>query len=123
MKRRNSKVSHVYVNSVAYGSVFQIGDAVKADPYLRAIAVQKEGAFFDANDFPFASFPMFTTPFPKIVSTLPVDQQHIHHDPNIHVHSFDIEGMTGASIVQIGSLKEIDAKARIKHFRIVRDED
>ncbi|SEU03857.1 spore germination protein PE [Salinibacillus kushneri] len=121
--KRNAKVQHIYINSNAYGSVIQIGDAVKADPYIRAIAVQKEGAFFDTNDFPFSAFPLYTRPFPEIKEESSIPQQHHHRDRNIHVHSFDIEGVTGSSIVQVGSLKDIDAKARLKHFRILADED
>ncbi|GAA0491540.1 hypothetical protein GCM10008986_17110 [Salinibacillus aidingensis] len=121
--KRNAKVQHMYINSTAYASSIQIGDAIKADPYIRALAVQKEGAFFDTGDFPFSDFPFFSRPFPEIREDVSIQQHRHHKNRDIHVHSIDIEGITGSSIMQVGSLKEIDAKARLKHFRILADEN
>ncbi|MBB6452997.1 spore germination protein PE [Salirhabdus euzebyi] len=119
---RNSNVTNIYINACSYSSIIQLGDAVRADPYLRAIAVQREGAFFDAEDFPYEEYSIFTRPFTEMESIVPLSQAHIHHEPKINVHAIDMEGVSGSSIVQVGSLKDIDAKSRIKHIRILARE-
>jgi spore germination protein PE len=121
--KRTSKVGNIYINASSYSSIVQIGDANYADPYIRAIAVQQEGAIFDTESFPFTDYQIFSKPFIELTNEIDIDQRHIHHNRNINVRSIDIEGTTGSAIVQVGNLRHIDAKARIKHIRILRDEN
>jgi spore germination protein PE len=123
MMRRQSKVKGIYINNVGGSSIFQVGDGKVADPYLRAIAVQKEGPVFFNDPFTFQEFELFYRPFIQFAETLPVNQSHIHKHSTIHVNHVILQTLSGAAIAQVGNLKEIDAKARIKHIRILQEDN
>ncbi|MCP8615541.1 spore germination protein GerPE [Salirhabdus salicampi] len=119
--KRNSKVDHIYINSISESSIFQIGDGKHATPNIDALAVQKEGAVYQTDAFPLSQYPIFSRPFPEIVDVPGVYARFIHHNRSIHVRSLDFEGVAGSSIVQIGSLGEVDARAKTKHIRIIQE--
>ncbi|MCD5325009.1 MULTISPECIES: spore germination protein GerPE [Pontibacillus] len=123
MYKRTSCVNQVKINSLILSSIFEIGDAEEAAPRSRALAVQKEGALFTDEDFPFSGFPVYTSELPLFDKQLSIEQTRVPCDPYIHVDSVHIQGMSSAAIFQIGNLDHIDAEVRIKHFRILKEMD
>lgn len=118
---RNSVVNKLRINDIFLSSVLNIGDTVHAEPYLKAIAVQQEGAYFLPHSYSFEQYPIFTRPFPYLAGEPEINQAHIHHDDNIQVDAIRIIGASGSSIIHIGTLENLDARARVKHIRILRD--
>ncbi|TCT16693.1 uncharacterized protein DUF2772 [Melghiribacillus thermohalophilus] len=116
---RNSVVRKMKVNENSFSSIINIGDTVYAEPYIRAIAIQKEGAFFLPDSFPFENYPIFSRPFPEMTGKRDLSQSHFNHHPDILVDGIRIIGASGSSIIHIGKLENIDARARVKHIRIL----
>jgi len=123
MYKRISRVGDIHINAMQYSSIIEIGDAVEATPNSRALAVQKEGAIFTDEDFPFNEFPIFTTELPYFDKQIVIDQKRVPCSPYINVQYVHIEGISASSIFQVGNLNYLDAEARVKHFRILRDVD
>ncbi|QHE51384.1 spore germination protein GerPE [Pontibacillus sp. HMF3514] len=123
MNKRISRVGDIRVISLIYSSIIEIGDAVEATPNSRALAVQKEGAIFTDRDFPFNEFPVFTEPYPYFSKKITIDQERVPCNPYIDVKSVHIEGISSSSILQVGNLEYLDAESRVKHFRILREEN
>ena len=123
MNKRISRVRDVYIVSMQYSSIIEIGDAVEATPTSKALAVQKEGATFTDEDFPFSDFPVFSEELPYFDKQITIDQERVPCSPYIDVESVHIEGISAASIFQVGNLDYLDAEARVKHFRILKEED
>ncbi|KGP90771.1 spore gernimation protein PE [Pontibacillus chungwhensis BH030062] len=123
MYKRTSCVNQVKINSLTLSSIFEIGDAEEATPRSRALAVQKEGALFSDRDFPFSDFPIYSAELPGFDRQLMIDQTRVPCDPYIHVDSVHIEGVSSASVFQIGNLDHIESEVRIKHFRILKEKD
>ncbi|WP_246938665.1 spore germination protein GerPE [Bacillus pinisoli] len=117
MYRRTSIVPHIYVNSLAFSSVFEIGDAHAIDLTSRAIAVQRQYPLFVENEASFSDYQVFSEPIPDPVLDEPVYSTFIHENPVIKVDSVYLIGASNASVMQIGSTKSIKAEARVKHIR------
>ncbi|WP_102028006.1 spore germination protein GerPE [Salirhabdus sp. Marseille-P4669] len=120
---RTTTVNTLNVNSASFSSIVQLGDAHRADPYTRALALQREIPIFDTNSFPFSDYAIFTRPYLEMATSPPMIQEHIHHDPSLFVHWIRVGSMSSSAIVQVGNLEELDAKSRIKHIRIIVEED
>lgn len=123
MYKRTSHVNQVNINSLTLSSIFEIGDAEEATPRSRALAVQKEGALFTDQDFPFSDFPIYAAELPRFDRQLVINQTRVPCDPYIHVDSVHIQGISSASVFQIGNLDHIETDTRIKHFRILKEKD
>ncbi len=123
MNKRTSRVGDIRVNSLTNSSILEIGDAIEATPNSRALAVQKEGATFTDRDFPFNYFPVFTEELPYFDKKITIDQERVPCSSYIDVQSVHIGGISTSSIFQVGNLDYLDAEVRIKHFRILRDEN
>ncbi|QTM98656.1 spore germination protein GerPE [Sediminibacillus dalangtanensis] len=123
MQKRTSYVDTIYVNSVAYSSIFEIGDVGSIRAKMLAIAVQEEG-ITKKGDVPveFADFPVFSKQSAALPPAPLVRQTTIHHRPKICVGNISVLGVSASSTVQLGSLNVLDTEARIKHIRILREE-
>jgi spore germination protein PE len=117
MNHRTSIVQNTFVNSISFGSIFEIGDAYKIDACSKAIAVQREFPIFLPNEASFTQYKVFseTIPYPGISSE--VSSTFIHENPVISVNSISVTGLSSSSILQIGSTNRINAEARVKHIR------
>lgn len=116
--KRTSVVDHLEINSLSDSSILEIGDAHRANPTSKAIALQKEGPTFQGNLI-YSDYPIFKRT-PNYPSTQPrTIKRTIHHDPMIHLHQANMIAVTLSSIVQVGQLKHLHADARVKHFRII----
>ncbi|GGB39598.1 hypothetical protein GCM10011409_16390 [Lentibacillus populi] len=124
MEKRTACVKNVEGASVAFSSILAIGDTEFSRPISRVIAVQKEGAVFTPkDDVPFTNYDLFTRPAKWLNKSSNVKQRIYHHEPSIHVQQAQFIGVDTSSIFQIGSIHKLSAEARIKHFRILREED
>jgi spore germination protein PE len=112
------------INSITNSSIFNIGDTVQFSPVSRAIAVQRESNIWnEAYETHFEDYSLFKRKANWITSGLPVDINHEHHDSTIKVENVSITGVSQSSTVQFGGLKKINAESRIKHIRIIKDEE
>ncbi|MFD2042726.1 spore germination protein GerPE [Ornithinibacillus salinisoli] len=124
LNKRLAKVGHIRIQSVAFSSIFNIGDTNNANPTSRAIALQQEGAVFnDKDDLQFEDYPIFKMEPNWIELENKVSMNSIHHSKTIHVENIYMNGTSQSGIVQIGSIKKINADARVKHFRRIRSEE
>lgn len=123
MQKRTTKVNTLKVISLSYSSIGEIGDAKIAKPKSRAIAVQKEGADFQENLFQFSDYAIFQKQIDSQPGVPPVHQKHYHHVPYIHINNIEVTGASSSSLIQLGSLDKVDAESRLKHIRILQDEN
>ncbi|MFC0524851.1 spore germination protein GerPE [Pontibacillus salicampi] len=123
MNKRISRVNQVQVISVNNSSIFEIGDGTEADLNAKVLAVQKEGATFGDEDFPFSDFPIYEAEFPRLKTQPVITQEHIPCCPYINVNSVDIFGLASSSLFQIGNLNTIEGDARVKNFRILQEDE
>lgn len=122
MNKRTVKTGKVRVNSLTYSSIFDIGDANTFKPETKALAVQREEGVPSDEGFEFENYDIFEQELPTPPEMALVNQQTYQHNPNITVKNVDITGISTSSLFQIGSIKTIDTMARIKHIRIINDE-
>ncbi|MCG3418438.1 spore germination protein GerPE [Oceanobacillus jordanicus] len=122
MNRRIASVNQIQVNTVNFSGILSIGDTENSKQISRGIALQKEGSYFTKKDeLFFEDFPLFKME-PKIVSNNNnVQMRTYQHDENIHVQRVKVVGVTTSSIMQIGSLRHLEAVAWLKHFRKLMD--
>ncbi|WP_042224594.1 spore germination protein GerPE [Oceanobacillus manasiensis] len=122
MNSRLASVNQVRVNSVSFSGIFSIGDTETSEQISRGIALQKEGAYFTKKDeLSFEDYSIF-----KMEPDLPafknkVHMKTYHHNDVIHVQGVNTIGVTTSSIMQIGSLRRIEAVSWLKHFRRLKD--
>ncbi|SDL99229.1 spore germination protein GerPE [Sediminibacillus halophilus] len=123
MLQRSSYVDTIYVDSMSRSSMFEIGDVNRLRPRMLAIAVQEEG-ITEKGEVPveFADFPVFSKQPSALPPVPPIRQTTIHHYPKISVGNISVLGIAASSTLQIGSLNLLDAEARIKHIRILNEE-
>ncbi|WP_085506921.1 spore germination protein GerPE [Thalassobacillus devorans] len=122
MNKRLVKLDDIKVINVVYGTTFIIGDSHRATPFARVIAIQKEGARFDEEIYSYDQYPLFTRQFKRLPPSGAVNDIHYQHNPTINVGRVRVNGASTSSMIQIGSLDELDAEARVKHIRILQDE-
>ena len=122
MFKRTSNVQCVNIISITDGSFFNVGDTNLANPISKVIALQKEGATFQ-GELEFENYSIFTqkTHFPKFKTN--IIKRTFNHNPNIYVQHSNVMAIGSSSIFQVGNLNHIATESRIKHFRIVLDED
>ncbi|WP_456275920.1 spore germination protein GerPE [Bacillus sp. AK128] len=123
MNRRSSIVPNIYINSLAFSSVFEIGDAHAIQANSRAIAVQRQHPLFIENEADFTSYSVFSEPIPSPVIDEPVSTTFVHENPVIKVQSLYVIGASNASVIQVGSTSHITAEARVKHIRQIIDDN
>lgn len=123
MNRRIASVNQIQVNTVNFSGILSIGDTETSKQISRGIALQKEGSYFTKKDeLFFEDYPLFKME-PKIVVSKNnnVQMRTYQHDDNIHVQRVKVVGVTTSSIMQIGSLRHLEAVAWLKHFRKLMD--
>jgi spore germination protein PE len=123
MYHRTSVVNNAFVNSIAFSSIFEIGDAFKIDATTKAIAIQREYPLFVENEADFSRYRVFTEHIPIPVVDEEVRTTFIHENPVISVSSVQVTGISSSSIFQIGSTNHVRSEARIKHIRQLQDND
>ncbi|GAA5416671.1 hypothetical protein Pryu01_01709 [Paraliobacillus ryukyuensis] len=119
---RTSKVNFLRITSMLNSSILEIGDTKKLYSRSNILAIQEEGGTENDEDYSFENYPLFNLTLPVFSSKPIVKKQTINHDHSINVDAIDITGVSAASTTQLGSVGSIDAECRIKHIRILLDE-
>lgn len=116
MLQRISCVDNIGIKIVAFSSTLQLGDSKIINGFSRALAVQREAE----SDFGYEgsfNYPVFseTIPLPPLSEKL---SYHFHHlNPVIKVKNIHAIGVSAASLVHIGSSRNISMEVRVKHIR------
>ena len=122
MSVRTSYVRDLQVESVTFSSVLKVGDTQQLKPQARVFALQRQAATFWGNEGDLAQFPIFRQkiPLPPVRKDIFMSNEH-HAD--IYVDRVKIVGLSSSAIVHIGTAKNVETEARVKHIRhfIVRD--
>ncbi|MBM7659815.1 spore germination protein PE [Bacillus mesophilus] len=121
MYRRTSIVPNIYINSLAFSSVFEIGDADTIQANSRAIAVQRQFPLFVEGEADFSDYQIFSEPIPSPDPDETVSTTFIHENPVIKVQSMYVIGVSNSSVIQVGSSRSVNAEARVKHIRQLLD--
>ncbi|GGM25189.1 hypothetical protein GCM10011351_08620 [Paraliobacillus quinghaiensis] len=119
---RTTKVNFFRVNSVAFSSILEIGDATHCYPETNIIAVQKEGGVESDEGYEFDKYSLFDKQKPPLPPITNVPKKTYNHKKSLHVDAINITGVTSSGVVQLGNLKNVEAESRIKHIRILEDE-
>lgn len=121
MQERYVNISRSTVNTIAFSSIFNIGDTVFCNPKFKAIAVQRETNSWNENyDLQFTEYPIFQKEANWIDVDLPIHLNTVHHT-NIHVDNVMITSISQSSSIQFGGIKKIHAESRLKHIRILEN--
>ncbi|MCS0672640.1 spore germination protein GerPE [Cytobacillus firmus] len=119
MLQRTSSVDRINIDTIAFSSVFEIGDSCIIKGFSRAIADQREAEYFNAKEGNFSVYPVFSEPIPLIPIEEDITMQTTQLNPIIRVHNIDIIGVSSSSVVHIGNSGNISMEARVKHIRQV----
>lgn len=114
---RVSLVKNINIKSIAFSSIFNVGDVDTYAPKAYVYAVQRELPFFWGDEGNLAYYPIYSKPIPKPIITESINMNIINTSPFIKVNNVKILGISTAAIAQIGSNKIINAEARTKHIR------
>ncbi|WP_163583374.1 spore germination protein GerPE [Gracilibacillus saliphilus] len=123
MMPRTTNVKQTRINSISHSSLFQIGDTKELKPQADVLAVQKEGGISSDKGFELNQYRIFNTTIPSIPDPEIVVSNHCHHHQNIYVSNIDVTAISTSAITQLGSSKKINSLARLKHIRILKDEN
>lgn len=121
MIKRMVYTNDMEIQSLAIGSVADIGDVYKASPNSRVLAVQKEGPAFEEDVYQFEDFSIFSLKNPPPPPPLNVETFTYQNSP-ITVDNVRVIGVSTAGIFQTGGIEHIEALNYTKHFRILKDE-
>lgn len=122
MISRLSTVDYIFVNSIGFSSILEIGDSKKITPVSTALAIQRELPLFFTNEGSFSKYPIFKRKLPKIPFTENINMAICNQKPIIKVGSVKVTGVSASAVMQIGSTELIDAEARVKHIRMLLTE-
>lgn len=114
---RTSVVKHIQVNDIGLASTFMAGDLFESRPRIQALAVQRQRSVFLGNEGNFQDFAVFSKPIPKPIVYEKITLRIHNPNPFIQVENVKIEAASAAAHIHIGSIRHIDAEARIKHIR------
>lgn len=120
--QRISVVDLIYVNSVSFSSILEIGDSKKITPVSQALAVQREVPLFFTNEGDFSQYPIFSRELPKVKVAETVNMKVINQNPVIKVDSIKVIGVSSAAVMQIGSTETIHTESKVKHIRKLLDD-
>ncbi len=113
---RYSMVNNIRMTTIAFSSVFEIGDSNAITGYSRVFAVQRETELFYASEGHFTD-PVFVNPIPLPPINPNISLDRINISPFIKVNNVDIKGASASSVVHIGNTKNVYMEARVKNIR------
>ncbi|MYL51197.1 spore germination protein GerPE [Halobacillus litoralis] len=121
MIKRMVYVEEIETQSLAIGSVMEIGDVHRAAPYSRILAVQKEGGV-KSDVYDFDDYSIFSLKSTPPLSPIQINSFTYHHRP-IQVDQVRVIGVSTAGIFQVGGVDHVDATNYTKHFRVLENEE
>ncbi|MCR9037631.1 spore germination protein GerPE [Bacillus sp. L381] len=119
MLKRISRLRSAKVNSVGIGSVFQAGDTNEINMKVKVLADQRTLAVYrdDEGSFNRKEYPIFQQPAVMPLPETGVQSAFCHENPSIRVRNVKVQGVSSASVVQIGSSSVVLGDSRLKHIR------
>lgn len=117
MLERISKVDFLGAKVVSFSSIIQVGDSCILDAFSRALAVQREAEIFYGQEGNTPSFPVTTKPIPFLPINENISIRSHHFNPVIKVQKIDIIGISNASVLNVGTTRNVSMEARVKHIR------
>ncbi|WP_244157263.1 spore germination protein GerPE [Halobacillus sp. SY10] len=121
MIKRMVYVDEIETQSLAIGSVMEIGDVHRAAPFSRILAVQKEGGV-ESDVYDFDDYSIFSMKSSPPLPPVQVESFHYHHRP-IQIDQVRVLGVSTAGTFQVGGVDHVDALNYTKHFRDLQDEE
>ncbi|ENH95652.1 spore germination protein GerPE [Gracilibacillus halophilus YIM-C55.5] len=123
MRQRTTKSKAVKVGGLSHSSVFHIGDAKYVTPNMDGLAVQREGGFKNDQGFELSNYPIFQAKPALIPTDYSITQTRYHHHPEIRTPYIRVTALSTSAILQLGNVKQLNAQAKLKHIRIIKEED
>lgn len=118
LSARLSAVGLVYINSASDSSIVHFGDNRDgARLNARVLAVQRSVATFRDNEFPFASYSLFTRPLPVPPPDQGPASAFLSACAPIEIGAIQITAISAASHVRIGCGGPETAETRIVNIR------
>lgn len=119
MQKRTAAVDQLYVNSVSFSSVFEIGDANFASAEAKALSVQQPSAvFFPKREADFVNYPVFFLKTRHLRTDNQVEKRTYACHDKIHIGNIRIRNISQSAIAQIGSLNNAAMEGRVLHIRL-----
>ncbi|QOQ56045.1 spore germination protein GerPE [Bacillus amyloliquefaciens] len=119
MLKRISRLRSAKVNSVGIGSVFQAGDTNEINMKVKILADQRSLAVYrdDEGSFNRKEYQIFRQPAVMPLPETGVQSAFCHENPSIRVRNVKVQGLSSASVLQIGSSSVVLGDSRLKHIR------
>ncbi|WP_438421574.1 spore germination protein GerPE [Bacillus siamensis] len=119
MLKRISRLRNAKINSVGIGSVFQAGDSNEINMKVKVLADQRSVAVYrdDEGSFNTKEYQIFRQPAVMPLPETGVQSAFSHENPSIRVRNLKVQGVSSASVVQIGSTSVVLGDSRLKHIR------
>lgn len=114
---RKTAVGELSVVSMENTCVVEIGDSEQLSPLSRALAVQRERAIYRVDEFNLEDYSLFRRPVDHPAATETILIRRNRQQPDIRVGSIRMIALSSASVVQLGSGRNLHAEARVKHIR------
>ncbi|MFC7321176.1 spore germination protein GerPE [Halobacillus campisalis] len=112
---------NIDVIALSIGSGFLIGDLSRSNSHARVIAVQEETrAISEKVDFD--DFSIFQRELPPSRPSIVINSSFCNHHPVIDVQSMHVKGISTAGLIQVGGVDHIEGESRLKHIRILNEE-
>ncbi|MEH7386718.1 spore germination protein GerPE [Bacillus sp. JJ1521] len=115
--KRLSVVDYLRINAVLFSSIIEVGDTRRIAPVSEALAVQQEVPLFFTTEGNLSDYPIFTKELPKVIIEEEINMNTFHQNPVIKVNAIRILAVSASSVLHIGSTREIETQARVKHIR------
>ncbi|MFD2639422.1 spore germination protein GerPE [Piscibacillus salipiscarius] len=117
---RDSKVGSLYCNSIEFSATLQIGDSTGVYPFSIARAVQKENPIF-IKDYITDDETIIKEPLPKFLKPVKINVNRTGNHP-IRVKTIQTIGITGSSVLHVGSFDHGKAISIVRHKRILQND-
>ncbi|MGX4294910.1 spore germination protein GerPE [Bacillus velezensis] len=119
MLKRISRLRNAKINSVGIASVFQAGDTNEINMRIKVLADQRSLAVYrdDEGSFNKKEYQIFRQPAVMPLPETGVQSAFCHENPSIRVRNVKVQGISSASVVQIGSTSVVLGDSRLKHIR------
>jgi len=121
MEQRATRIRQIYILSTVFSSIIQIGDSKKIAPISDILAVQKYGQPAKEEDFPIDDYPIFQAKLLPKIRVREACGEH-YHSNDIKIKNLEVQTVSTSSIIHLGSTREVQSLARIKHIRVVTDD-
>lgn len=115
-------VKDVDVYELIIASGVSIGDVHRLAPQAYVLAVQVEEPETLSDLYSFEDFPVFSKQPSTPLPSLNVNTFFYQNNP-IYVNSIFVNSLSSAGVLQIGGTNHVDSLVRVKHIRILKEND